>query len=63
MPEADPRRMELMTTLDKINDKHGRGSLRFGAEGLSGQVWKMKQNNLSPRFTTEWDELATAYCK
>ena len=63
MPEADPRRMELMSALDKINGKHGHGSLKFGAEGLTGQVWKMKQNNLSPRFTTEWDELATAYCK
>ena len=63
MPEADPRRMELMAALDKINDKHGRGSLRFGAEGITGQVWQMKQKNLSPRFTTEWDEIAQAYCK
>ena len=62
-PEADPKRMDLMAALDKINGKHGRGSLKFGAEGLTGQVWKMKQNNLSPRFTTEWEELATAYCK
>ena len=61
--EADPRRMALMAALDGINAKHGRGSLRFGAEGLAGQVWKMRQNNLSPRFTTEWDELPTAWCK
>ncbi len=63
MPEAAPKRMELMAALDKINGKHGRGCLRFGAEGLKDQVWKMKQNNLSPRFTTEWGEIAPAYCK
>lgn len=60
MPEADPRRMELVPTLDRINGKHGRGSLRFGAEGLTGQVWKMRLNNLSPGFVTEWGEIAPA---
>ncbi len=63
MPEADPKRMELMAALDKINGKHGCGCLRFGVEGLQDQVWKMKQNILSPRFTTEWDDIAPAYCK
>ncbi|MBQ9405317.1 MAG: Y-family DNA polymerase [Desulfovibrio sp.] len=62
-PETDPKRRELMTALDKINAKHGRDTVRFAAEGLQGQVWKMKQNKRSPRYTTEWEELPTAYCK
>ena len=60
MPEANPRRMALMAALDTINAKHGMGSLRFGAEGLAGQVWKMRQNNASSRFTTKRDALDIA---
>ena len=47
---------QLMETLDKINAKLGRRSLTF-AGALNKEGWKIKQSNLSARFTTEWSEL------
>ncbi len=49
----------LMNTLDDINQKHGRGKLRFAAEGFTHK-WQMKQNHKSPAYTTKWDELPKA---
>ena len=46
----------LMQTLDDINRQHGRGTVKFAAEGLE-QVWAMRNNHRSPRYTTSWDEL------
>lgn len=63
MAGINPRSDALMAAMDKINGKFGNDKIRFGAEGLTGQVWKIKQHNLSPRFTTEWEELCVAYCK
>jgi DNA polymerase V len=46
----------LMTTLDRINCRMGRGTLKLASEGI-GQDWKMKRGNMSPAYTTRWDEL------
>lgn len=46
----------LMQTIDSINKLHGRGTLKFAAEGLE-QSWAMRNNLRSPRFTTNWEEL------
>ena len=58
-PTPDPRRAALMHTLDNINRRHGRGTLRVGAELLSDE-WKMRQEHLSPCYTTRWDQLPRA---
>lgn len=52
----DPRREALFATLDRINGKYGRSTLRIATE-LSGRRWEMKQGNRSPRYTTCWQEL------
>ena len=52
----DKQADRLMETLDMINAKLGRHSLTF-AGALNKEGWKMKQGNLSARFTTEWSEL------
>lgn len=54
MPEAEPSR--LMATLDEINLRMGHGTLRLASEGAN-QAWKMKRGNMSPAYTTSWDEL------
>jgi DNA polymerase V len=46
----------LMHVTDAINKKFGRGTVQYAGEGL-GQAWKMKQENLSPKYTTDWSEL------
>lgn len=52
------RSTELMTTLDKVNRKMGRQTLKFASEGYR-QPWKMKQGNKSPNYTTRWEEVIT----
>lgn len=54
-PETD-RGQRLMATLDVINQRWGRGSLRSAAEGME-KAWQMKRQRLSPSYTTEWQGL------
>ena len=46
----------LMQTIDSINAKWGRSTLKTASEGLK-KGWKMKRQLVSKRFTTSWDEL------
>lgn len=50
------RNEKVMSVLDSINRRYGRGTLRLAAEGVE-QGWRMRRGNLSPRYTTEWTEL------
>lgn len=49
---------KLMTALDTINRKLGRGTLKIAAQGLD-QAWQMRSDFRGPRYTTRWAELAT----
>lgn len=46
----------LMATMDSINSKMGAGTLRLASTGYE-HGWKMKRGNMSPAYTTRWDEL------
>jgi DNA polymerase V len=53
----------LMKALDAINRKFGKGSAGFAASGWQQRpAWGMRQNNVSPRFTTCWADLPRARC-
>ena len=60
--EHDKRREALMTSLDRINAHVGRGAVRWGAQGPEHAPWHMQQEHLSPKSTTDWNELAAALC-
>lgn len=47
---------KLMDMVDNINFSQRDDVLKFAASGTT-RNWKMQQNNLSPRYTTRWDEL------
>lgn len=49
---------EIMKTLDQINSKYGRDTLKIAVQG-SGQKWKLRQEKLSPCYTTRWDDIIT----
>lgn len=49
---------QLMQTIDSINRRFGRDTMTFGAEGLTGK-WTMRQNYLSPAYTSSWHDLPT----
>lgn len=51
-----PKSQGKMKVLDEINRKMGRQALKLAAEG-SRQPWKMKQGNVSPAYTTDWEHL------
>ena len=52
----DPRHKELMRTIDRINTNLGIKKIKLGSQDL-GRTWKMRQEKLSKRYTTHWDEL------
>jgi DNA polymerase V len=56
---SQSRSPTLMQTLDSINARYGRGTLRLAAEGVA-KAWQMRRGNLSPRYTTEWDCIPSA---
>ena len=61
-PEADPRTGRLAAAMDRINDRYGRGTLHPASTGLGGKArsWTMKQEWLTPQYTTDWDHLPVA---
>ena len=48
----------LMESLDEVNSKYGKQLVRPASNGIE-QPWKMKQQYLSKKYTTSWDELMT----
>ncbi len=55
--KPDTKKTEtLMSVLDKLNRDHGRDTVRFAASGVS-KDWKMRQNMISPRYTTRWEDI------
>jgi DNA polymerase V len=48
--------VRLMKTLDSINTRYGAQTLRVATTGTD-QAWKMKSENVSPKYTSHWDQL------
>lgn len=57
-----PERGQLMGTLDKLNDRFGRGTVVMASAGVKGpqRDFEMKQNLLTPQYTTCWADLPVA---
>ena len=47
---------KIMTTIDSINRKNGRDSIRYASQGYYKKI-KLKQECLSPCYTTRWADL------
>jgi DNA polymerase V len=46
----------LMQAVDRINDRYGRGAIGLGLAAKDAE-WRMRQDQLSPRYTTRWKEI------
>ena len=55
-PAQYERSTALMTALDHLNRKHGKGMLRYAAEDLS-HAWYPRRSMQSPPYTTDWRKL------
>jgi len=54
--QASPKSSALMSTMDSINRKMGKESIKLASEGFK-RPWKMKQGNKSPSYTTKWEDV------
>ena len=55
---SDPRHKPLMAAIDKINQSIGQKKIKLGSQDPD-RTWKMKQERLSPRYTTKLSEILT----
>lgn len=54
---------KLMATMDRINQKFGRGTASLGASDWQARpAWGMRQHMLSPNYTTSAQQFPRAFC-
>jgi DNA polymerase V len=53
---------KMMGIVDQVNTRYGQGSVYWGAEGDKYR-WRMRQQYLSPAYTTRWAELPAIQCR
>lgn len=58
-PGVPRDKTKLMSAIDAVNRRYGRGSVILASAGLEGgkRPWSMKQERRTPRYTTVWDEI------
>lgn len=60
-PAQTAAQRPLMAAIDRINQRFGRNTLRFGAQALVPESqWQMRQAALSPHYTTRWSDVLKA---
>ena len=60
--EESADKSRLMTALDTINHRFGKGTMKMASAGLDGhrRIWSMKQEQRTPAYTTNWDDIPVA---
>ncbi|HFX18235.1 MAG TPA: DUF4113 domain-containing protein, partial [Flavobacteriales bacterium] len=53
---SDPRHKALMQTMDSLNKKIGSAKLKLASQDLQ-RTWKMRQEKLSPKYTTRLSDI------
>ena len=54
----DPKHKPLMSAIDNLNKKYRADKIKLGSQDLK-RTWKMRQERLSPRYTTNINEIIT----
>ena len=52
----DPKHKPLMSAIDTINRKYKNDKIKIGNQDLE-RTWKMRQERLSPRYTTNINDI------
>lgn len=50
------KKEKLMKTIDKINHKWGKDTVKYLSSGIK-KPWKMMRKKLTPQYTTNWNEI------
>ena len=62
--EGGRDRSQLMRTMDTLNDRYGRGTIRLAGAGTErpglAQPWQPRQERRTPHYTTDWNDLPIA---
>lgn len=60
--DENPKHQLLMQAMDKLNKKMGQGKLKLANQDIK-KTWKMRQEHLSPQYTTKFSDIITVNCK
>lgn len=60
--EENPKHLKLMKVIDEFHAKTGERKIRLGSQDLQ-HTWKMKQEHLSPKYTTDFKEILKVKCR
>lgn len=60
--DENPKHLQLMQTIDSLNAKIGGRKIKLGNQNLE-KTWDMNQNHLSPRYTTNFNEILEIKCQ
>ena len=52
----DHKSKNLMLTMDRINKKYAKGTIKLASEGTD-KIWSMRRSFKSPNYTNDWNEL------
>jgi DNA polymerase V len=59
--EENPKHLKLMKVMDDYYKKTGERKIRLGNQDLK-KTWKMKQDHLSPKYTTDFTQILAIKC-
>ena len=61
-PEPVADKSRLMTAMDTLNNRFGKGTVHVASAGYAGplRAWGMKQERLTPQYTTSWADIPVA---
>ncbi|MBP6181358.1 Y-family DNA polymerase [Flavobacterium sp.] len=60
--EENPKHLELMKVMDRLNNKIGDKKVKLATQNLS-LTWNMNQNHLSPKYTTNFKDILEIKCQ
>ena len=53
---VNPKHIALMQAMDKLNNKYHDKKIKLASQSLK-RTWKMRQERLSPNYTTNWNDI------
>lgn len=56
--KSNPKHDQLMKVMDEFNGSYGSQKIKLASQDL-GRTWKMKQERLSPRYSTQLSDIIT----